>query len=132
MPFDDVRSIAAKLQRAEVRFLEILDSVWVRARVRRWNLAEALAQPDEVWSEICMTLRPEGGAAESPPPPLRDMSGVKPLIRALRNAGLRPRKMGDPRLLRALTMPPAPQPAEAPAAPKTLPALHATARKRVH
>lgn len=105
MPFDDVRRIAAKLQRAEVRFLEILDSVWVKARVRRWTLAEVLAQPDEVWSEICMTLQPETGAARAPAPPLRDMTGVQPLIRALRNAGLRPRKMGDPRVLRALTTP---------------------------
>ena len=106
MPFDDVRRIAAKLQRAEVRFLDILDSVWVKARVRRWTLAEALAQPDEVWSEICMTLLPEGGAASLPAPPLRDITGVLRLVRALRNAGLRPRKMGDPRVLRALAASP--------------------------
>jgi|GEM_PF-59347 len=107
MPFDDVRRIAAKLQRAEVRFLDILDSVWVKARVRRWSLAEALAQPGDLWSEICMTLHPEGGADQSPIPALRDMTGVTGLIRELRNAGLRPRKMGDPRVLRALTRPPA-------------------------
>ena len=106
MPFDDVRRIAAKLQRAEVRFLDILDSVWVKARVRRWTLAEALAQPDEVWSAICMTLLPEGGAASLPAPPLRDITGVLRLVRALRNAGLRPRKMGDPRVLRALAASP--------------------------
>lgn len=114
MPFDDVRRIAAKLQRAEVRLLDILDSVWVKARVRRWSLAEALAQPEDLWSEICMTLRPEGGADQSPAPPLRDMTSVTRLIRDLRNAGLRPRKMGDPRVLRALTRPPAPLAEDAP------------------
>ncbi|WP_255440445.1 beta-1,6-N-acetylglucosaminyltransferase [Paracoccus sp. MC1854] len=106
MPFDNVRHIAAKLQRAEVRFLDILDSVWVKARVRRWSLAEALGQPDELWSEICMALRPEGGADQSQAPPMRDMTGVMRLIRDLRNAGLRPRKMGNPRILRALTRQP--------------------------
>ena len=116
MPFDDVRRIAAKLQRAEVRFLDTLDSVWVKARVRRWTLAEALAQPDEVWSEICMSLLPEGGAASLPAPPLQDITGVLRLVRALRNAGLRPRKMGDPRVLRALAAPlPVPEAADSPA-----------------
>lgn len=120
MPFDDVRRIAAKLQRAEVRFLDILDSVWVKARVRRWSLAEALAQPDDLWSELCMALCPEGGADQSPAPALRDMTGVMPLIRDLRNAGLRPRKMGDPRMLRALTRPSAPvsEDAASPAQPR--------------
>lgn len=103
MPFDDVRRMAAKLQRAEIAFLDILDSVWVKARVRRWALTDVLGDPEEALTELCQTLRPDAGPALPPLPPLRDMRGVAGLLRQLRNAGLKPRKMGDPRLLRALT-----------------------------
>lgn len=105
MPFDDIRHMAARLQRAEVRFLEVLDSVWVKARVRRWALTDLIAAPQPILAELARALNADraDSATLPPPPPLRDMTGVTALIRRLRNAGLRPRKMGDPRLLRALT-----------------------------
>lgn len=104
MPFDDIRRIAALMQRAETAFLDILDSVWVKAQVHRWTLAEALDRPDRPLAELVRTLGCDWGARGAPP--LRDMRGVMPLLRDLRNAGLQPRGMGDPRLLRALTAAP--------------------------
>lgn len=118
MPFDDVRRIAAKMQRAEIAFMDILDSVWVKARVQRWTLTEAIADPARPLGQLCQTLRPEGGDAAPGLPPLRDLSGVTRLLHRLRNAGLQPRRMGDPRLLRALTV----------ADPPTLTAVAATGR----
>lgn len=105
MPFDDVRRMAARLQRAEIAFLDILDSVWVRARVRRWTLTDVVADPNHPLAELCQMLRPEAGGQPPGLPQLRDLSGVTPLLHRLRNAGLQPRRMGDPRLLRALTAP---------------------------
>lgn len=102
MPFDDIRRISARMQRAEFAFLGILESVWVKARVRRWALADVIAAPDEPLSEVFSTLRPEWGDRMPPAPPLRDMSGVEAMLRRLRNAGLKPRGMGNPRLLRGL------------------------------
>ena len=118
MPFDDVRRIAAKLQRAEVRFLGILDSVWVKAQVRRWTLTDLLSRPDEVLAEMVRHISPDTAATMPARPTMRDLTGASALIRRLGNAGLKPRKMGDPRLLRALTAPPRKKPgpngAEAP------------------
>lgn len=105
MPFDDVRRIAARMQRAEIAFMDILDSVWVKARVRRWTLAQALAAPDRPLGELCRTLRPQGDAPPPALPALRDVQGVTELLLRLRNAGLQPRGMGDPRRLRILTAP---------------------------
>ena len=82
--------MAAILRRSERRFLDALDSVWVKARVRRWTLDEALARPDEIWDAVCTTLRPDEPLSGAAPPPLHDTSGLGPLIRRLRNAGLKP------------------------------------------
>lgn len=90
MPFDDTRRMAAILRRSERRFLDALDSVWVKARVRRWTLDEALSRPDEIWDAVCTTLRPDEPLSGAAPPPLHDTSGLGPLIRRLRNAGLKP------------------------------------------
>lgn len=105
MPFDDVRRMAARLQRAEIAFLDILDSIWVRARVRRRTLTEVIADPRHPLTELCQVLRPDLGGRLPDLPALRDLSSITDLLRRLRNAGLQPRRMGDPRLLRALTVP---------------------------
>lgn len=103
MPFDDIRHIAARLQRTEIAFLDLLETSAVKARVRIRSLTEVVAKPDEMLAELCQTLRPESSDNLPALPPLRDMSGGSALLRRLRNAGLQPRGMGDPRLLRALT-----------------------------
>lgn len=90
MPFDDIRRTAARLRRNEVQMLRILDSVWVKARASRWSLDEAVARPDELWTEICTSLGQDGAAEPAPTPSLRDTSGVPALARRLRNAGLQP------------------------------------------
>ncbi|WP_081972918.1 beta-1,6-N-acetylglucosaminyltransferase [Paracoccus sanguinis] len=112
MPFDDIRRIAARLQRAEAEYLKILDSVWVKARVRRWVLTDMISAPDEPLAELIQTLRPEWGDRLPPPPGVQDLTGAADLLTRLRNAGLKPRGMGNARLLRGLgeTAPPAPDP----------------------
>lgn len=103
MPFDDIRYIAARLQRTENKFLEVIDSFWVKARVHRCTLADVVANPESMLVDLCNTLRPERRENLPALPPMRNLSQVSGLLRDLRNSGLKPEGMGDPRLLRALT-----------------------------
>ena len=90
MPFDDVRRAAAILQRRELALLEVLDSVWLKARVERWNLAEVGADPVAPLAALLETDTVPQGA-----PGVADLTGMLAFLDRLRNAGLRPRKMGD-------------------------------------
>lgn len=94
MPFDDVRRVAALLQRAELEQLEVLNSVWVKARVQVHDLTDFLARPVALLEEAVRQIEPT-----TPPvtqlPPMRDQTGLEQLLRRLRNAGLQPRLTGD-------------------------------------
>ncbi|WP_112873303.1 beta-1,6-N-acetylglucosaminyltransferase [Paracoccus endophyticus] len=103
MPFDDIRRAAALIQRAEIEFLSVLDSVWVKARVSRFNLADVIAQPQVPLRQMVHGLTAVEGTPGLPLPAMRNVAGVVPLLRRLANAGLRPRRMGDLRTLRAVT-----------------------------
>ncbi|WP_134726409.1 beta-1,6-N-acetylglucosaminyltransferase [Paracoccus luteus] len=103
MPFDDIRRAAAVMQRAEIEFLSALDSVWVKARVARFNLADTVAKPQVPLRLMLHDLAPEGPHSVALPA-MRSVTGVVPLLRRLTNAGLRPRRMGDLRTLRAVTV----------------------------
>lgn len=45
MPFDDIRRIAAVLQRIELEQMKTLRSLWVKARVHIWDLGDFSARP---------------------------------------------------------------------------------------
>lgn len=94
MPFDDVRRIAAQLQRAELDQLAILRSVWVKARVRVWDLADFLARPVPILHAAVheLTGAPSG---DDDLPMMRPVDGIGAFLQALRNAGLQPRLTGD-------------------------------------
>lgn len=94
MPFDDIRRVAAVLQRQELAMVGILQSVWVRARIHIWDLAAFAADPA---GPLQITLTELGADAQSvtPLPVMRDLTGMARFLQRLRNAGLRPQKMGD-------------------------------------
>ena len=94
MPFDDVRRIAALLQRAERRQLDILQSVWVKAPVRLWDLAECVADPRAVLAQVVAETDPEAGPIGELPA-MRPLDGMAPFLRRLRNAGLHSHLTGD-------------------------------------
>lgn len=94
MPFDDIRRVAALLQRIELDQMETLNSVWLKARTRVWDLGDFCARPAGVLHSV---LRELGGDPEMSTnlPEMRELAGMGRFLQRLRNAGLRPQLMGD-------------------------------------
>lgn len=93
MPFDDIRRIAAKLQRREIEQINIMRSVWTKARVQIWDLADFLARPAAITQEV---LHEFGYRGTVPPlPVMRRVGGMGAFLQRLRNAGLQPQSMGE-------------------------------------
>ena len=97
MPFDDIRRIAARLQRTELAQLDILRSVWVKANVEIWELADFAARPGAILQRVVRDLSPVAGnwPLYDQPPAMRDLGQLGRFLQRLRNAGLLPRLMGD-------------------------------------
>ncbi len=97
MPFDDIRRVAARLQRIELAQLAILRSVWVKANVETWELSDFAARPGAMLQRLVRDLNP--GQSIWPlydqPPVQRDLEQIGRFLQRLRNAGLQPRLMGD-------------------------------------
>ncbi|MFN3275214.1 MAG: beta-1,6-N-acetylglucosaminyltransferase [Paracoccus sp. (in: a-proteobacteria)] len=94
MPFDDIRRVTAQLQRAELKQLDVLNSVWVKARVQVHELTDFLARPQAILGAALQQLQVPARAVTDLPP-MRDMTGLSELLRRLRNSGLQPRLTGD-------------------------------------
>ncbi|WP_228461365.1 beta-1,6-N-acetylglucosaminyltransferase [Paracoccus liaowanqingii] len=94
MPFDDIRRVTALLQRAELTHLDVLNSVWVKARVHVHELTDFLARPQAMLYQSLQHLPLRPGAPVDVPR-MRDLNGLSDLLRRLRNSGLRPRLSGD-------------------------------------
>lgn len=94
MPFDDIRRMAAKLQRAEVEQIAVLNSVWLKARTRIWDLGDFCARPAGVMRSLLHDLGGDPDMAANLPP-MRPITGMGRFLQRLRNAGLRPQMMGD-------------------------------------
>ncbi|MFI0395746.1 beta-1,6-N-acetylglucosaminyltransferase [Paracoccus sp. p1-h21] len=95
MPFDDIRRMAARLERAEAAQVKILRSVWVKARLTVWTLAEFLSDPLEHTNTMLELLDPHRQLYTHDLPPMRDLHGLGRFVQKLRNAGLYPRTMGN-------------------------------------
>ncbi len=95
MPFDDIRRMAARLQRSELEQLRILRTVWRKARLKTWELSDFLTRPEPLLRELLYDLgyAPETGRLDLPP--MREAEGLGALLQDLRNAGLQPQLMGE-------------------------------------
>ncbi|QRZ12693.1 glycosyl transferase [Paracoccus methylovorus] len=94
MPFDDIRRVAAILQRTELAQMEVLNSVWLKAQTQIWDLADFCARPSAVLGAILHRLGGNPDTANDLPP-MREIAGMGRFLQRLRNAGLRPQLMGD-------------------------------------
>ncbi len=93
--FSDIRREAARLQKIEAEFLNVLRSPWVKARVRSWSLAEFVENPMEPLQTIVDEISPRSIRRLTEAPRLADLTGFGQFLQNLRNQGMQPTLMGD-------------------------------------
>ncbi|CUH45205.1 DUF5927 domain-containing protein [Ruegeria atlantica] len=93
--FADIRAEAARLQQIETKQLEILSSVWTKARVRRWTLAEFVESPVEPLRTAVEDTGTTQTSHLTEAPKMVDLSGFGQFLQNLKNQGMHPYLMGD-------------------------------------
>ncbi len=93
--FAEIRREAARLQRIELAHVDILRSMYVKARVRIWTVAEFIESPMEPLQAIIDEINPRATRRLSEVPQLVDLSGFGQFLQNLKNQGMQPRLMGD-------------------------------------
>ncbi|MEM7488700.1 MAG: beta-1,6-N-acetylglucosaminyltransferase [Pseudomonadota bacterium] len=94
-PFEELRATAARLQRAELAFLDRLKAPGVRARVHRWTLADFVRQPMEKMQNVLDEITGPGPRRLTEVPQMREMTAFADFLGRLRNGGMKPVVMGD-------------------------------------
>ena len=95
MDFAEVRREAARLQQIEVDQLNILRSMFVKARVRIWTMAEFIENPMEPLQTIIDEISPRATRRLTEAPQMIELTGFGQFLQNLKNQGMQPRLMGD-------------------------------------
>ena len=93
--FADIRTEAARLQQIETKQLEVLNSVWTKARVRVWSLAEFIESPMEPLQTVIEEIGAANRSHLTEAPNMVDLSGFGQFLQNLKNQGMHPYLMGD-------------------------------------
>lgn len=93
--FSDIRRKAALLQKTEQEHVAILRSLFVKARVRIWTLAEFVENPMEPLQLVIDEISPRALRRLTEAPRLVDLTGFGQFLQNLRNQGMQPVLMGD-------------------------------------
>ena len=93
--FGEIRREAARLQQIEIDHINILRSMYVKARVRIWNMAEFIENPMEPLQTIIDEISPRATRRLTEAPQLVDLTGFGQFLQNLKNQGMKPRLMGD-------------------------------------
>ncbi|MGB2891427.1 MAG: beta-1,6-N-acetylglucosaminyltransferase [Albidovulum sp.] len=93
--FSDIRREAARLQRIETEHLKILRTMYVKARVRIWTMAEFIENPMEPLQAILDEISPRSARPLTEAPKLVDLTGFGQFLQNLKNQGMMPTLMGD-------------------------------------
>lgn len=93
--FPDIRREAARLQRIEAEHLEVLRSIWVKARVRIWTLADFIDNPMEPLQTIIDEIGARHASRLTEAPRLKSLDGFGQFLQNLKNQGMQPHLMGD-------------------------------------
>ncbi|MFK7752587.1 MAG: beta-1,6-N-acetylglucosaminyltransferase [Sedimentitalea sp.] len=93
--FQDLRRIAASLQKTESEHLDILRSQYAKARIRIWTLADFIEAPMEPLQTIIDEIGPASARRLSEVPKMVDLSGFGQFLQNLKNQGMHPYLMGD-------------------------------------
>jgi len=93
--FAEIRREAARLQQIEIEHLNILRSMYVKARVRIWTVAEFIENPMEPLQTIIDEISPRATRRLTEAPQMIDLTGFGQFLQNLKNQGMQPRLMGD-------------------------------------
>ncbi|MEL7388272.1 MAG: hypothetical protein AAFN76_00700, partial [Pseudomonadota bacterium] len=93
--FSDLRQEAARLQQIESKHLEILRSMWTKARVRIWTMAEFIEAPMEPLQTIIDEIGKQSVHGLAEVPKMADLTGFGQFLQNLKNQGMHPYLMGD-------------------------------------
>ncbi|MBD3786660.1 MAG: glycosyl transferase [Sphingomonadales bacterium] len=93
--FAEIRRDAARLQQIEMDQLGILRSIYVKARVRIWNMADFIENPMEPLQTVIDEISPRATRRLTEAPQMVDLAGFGQFLQNLRNQGMQPRLMGD-------------------------------------
>jgi hypothetical protein len=93
--FGEIRVEAARLQKIEQEYLNIIRSAHSKARVRIWSLAEFVENPMEPLQTIIDAIGPRQGRRLTEAPRMADLTGFGQFLQNLRNQGMQPVLMGD-------------------------------------
>ena len=95
MDFGDIRKEAARLQAVEAKHIEVLRSVWTKARVRIWTLADFIEAPMEPLQSVIDEIGPRHLRRLAEAPRMTDLTGFGQFLQNLKNQGMHPYLMGD-------------------------------------
>lgn len=93
--FSAIRKEAARLQKIESDHLDILRSMYVKARVRIWTMAEFVESPMEPLQTIVDEISPRSARRLAEAPRMVDLTGFGQFLQSLKNQGMKPVLMGD-------------------------------------
>ncbi|WP_170361016.1 DUF5927 domain-containing protein [Ruegeria arenilitoris] len=95
MNFADIRCEAARLQQIETKQLEVLGSVWTKAQVRTWSLAEFVESPMEPMQTVIEEIGTHRANHLTEAPIMVDLTGFGQFLQNLKNQGMHPYMVGD-------------------------------------
>jgi hypothetical protein len=93
--FADLRMRAAALQRIEHKHLDVLRSVYSKARIRIWTMAEFIEAPMEPLQTIIDEIGQVRSRRLAEAPRMVDLEGFGQFLQNLKNQGMHPYLMGD-------------------------------------
>ncbi|WP_377191923.1 DUF5927 domain-containing protein [Ruegeria meonggei] len=93
--FADIRTAAAHLQQVEAKQIEVLRSVWAKARIRSWSLADFVESPMEPLQSVIEEIGTVHASHLTEAPTMVDLSGFGKFLQNLKNQGMHPYMMGD-------------------------------------
>jgi len=93
--FSEIRETAARLQRIEGEHLDILGSIYTKARVRVWSLAEFIESPMEPLQTIIDDIGVRNARRLTEAPNMVNLDGFGQFLQNLKNQGMQPQLMGE-------------------------------------
>ena len=94
-PIDEIRKEAARLQKREAAFIDLLSEKRARARTRIWTLAEFLERPLDPLQETVDSLSGIESNMLVDMPETKPLTGLPEFLQSLRNSGMNPYLAGE-------------------------------------